>query len=190
MTHAEAYDTVSTHDGTVRQPRAFHRPGPRSPGIVRAIRFYHIVMFLLSLRRDTLRGTFIGRHDRAKTGGASSYDDRRRAACAIFRRPLHAASSAGNSSPLASRPPLRASRTFEELLIIFSSVLTGRPAASSGDTKTGRQKNCRGPPLRVRPRRSGLEDSSKGVGEMPRSLHSARRRGKDFVFRAGFYGND
>ena len=26
-------------------------------------------MFLLSLRRDTLRGTFIGRHDRAKTGG-------------------------------------------------------------------------------------------------------------------------
>ena len=75
MTHAEAYDTVSTHDGTVRQPRpgAFHRPGPRSPGIVRAIRFYHIVMFLLSLRRDTLRGTFVGRHDRAKTGGASSW---------------------------------------------------------------------------------------------------------------------
>ena len=34
MTHAEAYDTVSTHDGTVRQPLAFHGPRPGSPGIV------------------------------------------------------------------------------------------------------------------------------------------------------------
>ena len=46
-------------------------------------------------------------------------------------------------------------------------------------------KDC---PLRVRPRRSGLEDSSKGVGEMPRSLHLARSREQTYHFVRVFFG--